>query len=265
MFETHLSKRMSAADIVRGWEEASAIIEQAFEDLKRAQKILDATFGDKAYMNTLPHPHHGNTVEAMQEQNKRRAWRQIINILEIKKTMSLKRIEELNKNIEEGEMPPLTIESIQQIAEGLVGSAGEFAHEAVVEVFEILRPGAKDTNRHKTNTKHARFSLGRKVILTGAVEGWSKYHVNHWHGDKIMAVDKIFHLADGQPFVGSGYQSPLIDSINTTPLRSGAGGETEYFKFTCYLNGSLHLEFKRLDLVDRLNRVAGNPTRLAGV
>jgi hypothetical protein len=33
--------------------------------------------------------------------------------------------------------------------------------------------------------------------------------------------------------------------------------EIEYFKFRCFANRNLHLEFKRLDLVAKLNAVAG--------
>lgn len=34
-------------------------------------------------------------------------------------------------------------------------------------------------------------------------------------------------------------------------------GETTYFRWKCYRNGNLHLEFKRLDLLQTLNEVGG--------
>lgn len=34
-------------------------------------------------------------------------------------------------------------------------------------------------------------------------------------------------------------------------------GETEMFAFRCFRNGNLHLRFKRLDLLKRLNEIAG--------
>jgi len=50
----------------------------------------------------------------------------------------------------------------------------------------------------------------------------------------------------------------LVDAINT----SNGTGETEYFKFKACKNGNLHLEFKRMDLVSKLNQLAGCETAL---
>ena len=58
--------------------------------------------------------------------------------------------------------------------------------------------------------------------------------------------------------VGNGtiktHRGPLIDAIEAA--KDGTG-ETEYFRFRCFRNRNLHLEFKRLDLVAKLNAVAG--------
>jgi hypothetical protein len=39
--------------------------------------------------------------------------------------------------------------------------------------------------------------------------------------------------------------------------RSGFAGESEYFRFKVYGNGNVHLELKRMDLVDEINRQCG--------
>lgn len=54
--------------------------------------------------------------------------------------------------------------------------------------------------------------------------------------------------------------TPLVDAIGTSGIKGV--GETEYFKFKCYKNGNLHLEFKRSDLVDTLNQIAGDNSQL---
>lgn len=46
----------------------------------------------------------------------------------------------------------------------------------------------------------------------------------------------------------------LHDTITNSP---DGTGKTDYFRFRCCLNGNLHLEFLRLDLVAKLNAVAG--------
>ena len=67
----------------------------------------------------------------------------------------------------------------------------------------------------------------------------------------MVALDRAFHILDGAGIPG-GYQSPLVDAINTSGNKGV--GETAYFSFRCYENGNLHLKFLRLDLVKELNR-----------
>lgn len=260
--DTGLIKKTNAADLVRAWEQANAIMDAAYLDLERANQILKSAFGENCYMDV--YPRHNDSLERMRQENKKRAWRQVINLLEVRKVMSIKRIEEMDRNLESGNMPDITLDNILQISTGLLESASEFAAEAILEVFEFLRPGASDHNRHKTNTKHARFELGKKVIITRACEMWSRqvWHISHWRMDKIRAVDRVFHLADGAGEL-KGYSGPLVDAIQTS-AENGGQGETEYFRFKVYGNGNLHLEFKRPDLVAKLNAVSGNPTHLKG-
>jgi hypothetical protein len=67
----------------------------------------------------------------------------------------------------------------------------------------------------------------------------------------------VFTALDGKGMIAKGsWQSKLADAINTTPVSVGRG-ETDYFRFKCYRNRNLHLEFKRPDLVERLNQMAG--------
>lgn len=264
ILDTGLSKKKSTAEIVEAWERANAIMDAAYAELDRAKAILEDAFGHEAYMNVLPQ--YNDSLERMREQNKKRAWRQIINLLEIRKVMSIKRLEELDQNLENGQMPEITADNILAISAGLVESAPEYAFEAIAEVFEFLRPGASERNHYKTNAKNARFELGKKVIIAGALEVWSRsiYHVSHWKMDKIRAVDRVFHLIDGAGEL-KGYNGPLVDAIQTVNSSTGIGdGETNYFHFRCYQNGNLHLEFKRLDLVSKLNAAAGGSNQLRG-
>ena len=76
--------------------------------------------------------------------------------------------------------------------------------------------------------------------------------------NELIAVDKVFYALDSKQFPES-YRSPLIDKITTTSINKGTG-ETEYFKFKCYGNGNLHLEFKRMDLGSAAKPCGGGAT-----
>ena len=83
--------------------------------------------------------------------------------------------------------------------------------------------------------------------------------MDHYREQNIRAIDNVFHALDGNGTIKS-HRGPLIDAIEAS--KDGTG-ETEYFRFRCFRNRNLHLEFKRLDLVAKLNAVAGG-MRLRG-
>lgn len=86
-------------------------------------------------------------------------------------------------------------------------------------------------------------------------KGWNlgKFRVNHHRQQYITAIDNVFSMIDGHGPAKT-YHGALYDAIADSP---DGKGETTYFRFKCYLNGNLHLEFIRPDLVARLNIAAG--------
>lgn len=70
----------------------------------------------------------------------------------------------------------------------------------------------------------------------------------------LRALENVFTALDGKGSITKTHNGEIIDAIN----RSTDGtGETDYFRFRACRNRNLHLEFKRLDLLARLNQIAG--------
>jgi hypothetical protein len=110
--------------------------------------------------------------------------------------------------------------------------------------------------------KNGRYALGKKIILQNIIDtSYGRYYVNRYCGrdNGLISVDRVFHSLDGK-MDNNSYKSDLVDAINT----SQGTGETDYFKFKACKNGNLHLEFVRMDLVSKLNQLAGCETELQG-
>ena len=253
MFGTDLIKTQPVADMVDRYSEASALIERAYIDLEKARRLLSDTFGEQAYIHVADRQHlefgeKGYTH--IRQEIKKRVWIRLVQLLQIRRLLSVRRSEDI------------TIQAIYETIETLRQNSPEFVREAVAEVFDLLRPGAKSAGLSlKTNKKHGRFSLGKKVVLVGYLEQvfGGRMRCSHQKSDELRSIDRIFHILDGREMT-DGYISPLMDAINTC---DGAG-QTEYFNFKCYQNGNLHLEFRRLDLVRQLNQIAGDRSALQG-
>jgi hypothetical protein len=198
---------------------------------------------------------HGVDYEKPQDtmkEVKKEVWRHLVQRMELRRILSIKRSEELDKQIETGEgLPDVTMEGLLGMIEGTLGRAGMFIEEAVREVFEWLRPHG---DHYKTNSQ---FEVGPKVVRSYAVRrsySGPGFQVIYDRQQNITALDNVFHALDGKGSIAKSYHGPLTDAIVAS---QDGTGETEYFKFRCFKNHNLHLTFKRLDLVAKLNQVAG--------
>jgi hypothetical protein len=258
---TELIKRDTVAQLVENFETAVSDITQAYHLLHTARNRLNASFGMGQRIHSfdvLPHGyHHGATLSndslnQVMVQIKLDAWRVLIERMELRKLLSIARRNELDKQLSDGKgLPDITLENVWGMFESAVSNVDRYMEEAVLEVFEFLRP---PSSNYKTNSE---YEIGRRVVLKWYVEpNWSKsgFNVRYSYDAQLTALDNAFLRLDGKGIVST-YHGPTHDAIK----QAGSDGvcETDYFKLRCYLNGNLHLEFKRLDLLQRLNAIAG--------
>ncbi len=253
---TDIAKRETLSAMIGAYTTAVADVESAYATLDAAQKRLRDTFlepqGYRFKCNDRDVYDCGKAAsDQVNAKIKRDAWNAIVARMELRHALSIKRREELDKQLREGELPELTENNVLAMFEQSAANVETYLTEAVAEVYEYLRP---HNSQHKTNTE---FAVGKRVILTWAVEkSWSRgtdFRVNHHRQKYITALDNVFHMLDGKG-TSKGYNGTLCDTISTSP---DGIGKTTYFAFKCYQNGNLHLEFLRPELVERLNVVAG--------
>jgi hypothetical protein len=213
---------------------------------------FDISLNFAGYQYYKPEP---EDIEKIIGKMKLDAWKQIIEKLSIRRLMSSKRVEELDDALSGKQgidaFPELTPEAIQQVAGGYLMSATEFLEEAIAEEYEFWKPD----KRHAPYVRNSEWKIARKIIRPNVVEcGYSQaYRCSHYRRSHVTALDNLFHMLDGRGPVKDHY-GPLRGAIETT---ADGTGETDYFKFKCHKNGNLHLEFKRQDLLDLFNSIAG--------
>lgn len=268
--DTTLDLPLTLAEKIEQYHRCLEQTRQAYADLKDSENRLNAIFGSTyRSFSVMPRGTYPTTddLPQVEKELEKKVWALLIEQTGIHKILSDKAKEQMDKDIDEGKLPPVSYENITRFCVSLNDNALDFAKESIVEVWQYLRPANTEwgAGKYKTNNKNARFDLGEKVIITCAVEStWSLdgYTVKYWNKQKLIGVDRVFHLLDGAEWAGTNaYYSPLIDAIQS----STGEGETPYFKFKCYGNGNLHLTFLRPDLVTKFNRVCGNATQLKGL
>lgn len=257
--DTDLAQRATITKMVETYDREVSRVKRSYKALGSAERNLESVFG-KEYSDFSVFPDstwHNQDLQQILIKLKCNAWRSIVNRLQIRKFMSVKAWKDLDKKLEDSKkMPALTVQNVADIIATYEQRAMEFLEEAIREVYDQLRPhdgysGAK----YVTNQKNAKYDIGAKIILTNMV------HMREAHASMVdyddeqllISLDRVFSHMDGFN-IQEGYKSPLVDAINTAP---GRLAETDFFRVKCYMNGNLHLEFKRLELLKKFNAVAG--------
>lgn len=264
---TDLIKRGTIAEKVKAYNSAIDSVKAAYEILSDAELQLKQAFSisekHDTDFGTLPGRHHGSNDNVGDSYNRvkqeidRRVWRTLYQSLEIDRIASIKRRDEIHKQLEEGQLPEITIESIYEMMEALNTNINEFAKESVMEVYKWLRPNADsyEMTRYKTNQKNAAFELKKKIVKNQMVNiSFHAFRTNHYNEKYLIALDKVFHMLDGKNMLEKSHRSPLVDAIN---ISEGSSVRTDYFFCRMYQNGNLHIEFLRADLVQQFNAIAG--------
>jgi len=252
---TDIAKRETLSAMIGTYKKAVIEVEDAYSILEGAQKRLRAVFLDAPGYRFGTISRNCTEVgkvasDRIAAEIKKDAWAVIVDRMELRRLLSIQRRNELDNQIQKGELPELTEENVMALFETSAANVNTYLEESVKEVFEYLRP---HNSQYKTNTE---YELGRKVILSWVVEkGYNrgKFRLNHHRDKYLTALDNVFAMVDGKPPVKT-YYGELCDAINDSP---DGNGQTQYFKFKCYLNGNLHLEFIKPELVAKLNAIAG--------
>jgi hypothetical protein len=249
----------TATYMAREFADATAEVARLTGEFHAQTARLDRAFGgdDEHYSRfSVDLGYDGDRsidLDDMLKAMERRAWDVLVDALGIKNVMSVAKRKLFDEQLKSGELPPVNEDTIVAVLLGLTDQAKDFASEAAREVFDMLRPSSRWGKKYATNNE---FRVGRRVILTWKVEqkyNSNGYHVTYGREQEITALDGVFHMLDGKGVMRDN-KGPLIKAIGETDTTGK--GETEYFRFKCFKNRNLHLEFKRPDLVKELNFLA---------
>jgi hypothetical protein len=260
----------SAGAVARIYETIKSKLEQAEQLLKEATEALDSgefsfLSGSRGFViSTKYSPSDYEVAQEAIDQVKVAAWKSVVEKTGIQKFMSSTKRQELsdllNGNVASAakELPPLTEEQVTATVQGFAMCVDEFLQETVEEEYDYWK-SVSQWDQKKTNQKmRSSGKLERKIIKSYAVHAEWRLRTQQSTERHLSTLESIMHLLDGKG-MPKGYHSPTVDAINNGSWE----GQTEYFEFKCCKNGNLHLTFRRLDLLEKFNGIAGR-NRLAG-
>jgi hypothetical protein len=256
-----LATKLTITRLVNAYLQAETDLRQAFRLLGSVEQSLNDVFMTESTIASRIHVHQRyhhqgmawNDVEDALTELRRDVWRSLIQRLEIRGMMSEARWNDFHKRVQSADdVPPITMEYVMGFVQDMASQIPTMAEEKVVEVFEWLRP---HNSRHKSNSEE---EIPPKVVMTWMLDwsDWAPHYRLHWErSQRLIALQSVFQALDGKGHVVKGAYSD-VEIAMRLPDFNGAG-ETDYLRFRCFRNGNMHLAFKRLDLLARLNQIAG--------
>jgi len=240
--------------LVSQHDQALALAVEGVNKLIEAKKIIHAALGP--YHDTiLPRGElRDSALEyrskelpgAMAAQVTEQFWRYTLQQARIREKLSRADRDKTDAMFKDHTVPEYTLDTLLATLRGLIEDQPEIAKAAAEETFELLR--AK--RGYATNNE---FAVGEKVILTGIVESKFGWRISHYHDDDLADLDKTFHLLDGKGFPK--WPGDMITAMQTAMRDGHQEAETEFFALKWFKKGTLHITFKRMDLVQELNRI----------
>jgi len=180
------------------------------------------------------------------------AWQELIRTSGVRSVMIDKRQRELDAALQSGELPPIEHAAVQAWLNNLRGDMPRIIAESIEEANRVLRPRDRAFATNGDGWK-----VGRKAIVDYVVSHeFGSTGLRHHGAAKADAIDNAFHLLDGK---GPATYPTSLSSVMKAAIHVKEWKcETAYFRAKWFKAGTLHLEFKRLDLVDRLNGKAAD-------
>ena len=196
------------------------------------------------------------TLPKCSENIKEQFWQYVLTKCGIRDAMSPKDRERLEEMFKNHTTPPFDVENIQATLGGLYENRQEIFSEAIKWTFDRLRPPSWN-RKHKTNKP---WIIGKKIIMEGMIYS---YGVNYYKQDVLTELDKCMWMLDGK---GLPEYSKTLRSMIQSGLRDrDDSAENDYYKVRWYIGaGTVHITFKRPDLVQKLNEIGAAGARVVG-
>lgn len=273
-----LAQRLNLPTLIATFAKAEADIRGAFAVVVEAERSLNDTFtlGEQRRRLRVDVSHCGSQGDGFDRPDqtimrlRASAWATIAERLELARVMSIADAKALDKWLAEGDpplgtdrygdrrWPDITVENVRAFGEKYSDPRSSF-ERAVVEVFNWLRPSRRSdfgAGKYKTNNL---LEIDERVIITGCVHAsysGGGCEVDYDDRANLLALERVLLVLDGQGMRNKGHVSELEQAIEASG--KAAKGETEYFAFRAFKGErTLHLRFKRKDLLAQINRIAG--------
>jgi len=268
-------RRQTIAEMTRGRSDALALFGRAHQALKEAYALLSEAWhtvpgagrqdtsynrGDKekaaALLPVVTVPTEDDFLASARYLVDRQCWAHIVSMTDLERLMDKKAKDEFRQQLMT-DAPEFTTGNVTATLERFMLDADTIFKRGLAEAF---------SNLDRRFRSHDGWKIGSRIILNRAFDehgSWSFYSNKR---DTLQDIERVFFLLDkdekGESKPVPPQYAGIVGAIDES--RNGRGwcakqseSESDYFIARAFLNGNLHIWFKRDDLLEKVNRLLG--------
>jgi hypothetical protein len=180
------------------------------------------------------------------------AWQYLMAQSGMRSLMDATARKKWDDSIVEGNFPELTDPNIRSTFGMLHDSRGELFERGVIEAFRSLSWDYK-TNEPQRFGKRIVIAYLRSSVSGGRSDSDRLGYVNHRNTDRLDDLSRVLRVLDGKP--EPDHRCGWYSLLNKVDRKSDPDAQDDYMTVKSFRNGAGHVTFKRLDLVEQMNRI----------
>ena len=224
------------SDMVDARNEILKSYETANKAIKDAKQRADAVV---KYLI----PYEADIKMTMAELTKKldiRFWRASFTKIGLFQVMDQKAMDSFDESLEK-ETPEYSLGNIRTTFLSMAADAEMIFERGLVNVFLRL------SKKHVTNTKEP-FKVSKKNIINLMVTNWYGMTIRYESAATVNDIDRVFKLLDGKKHIPQ-----ELENLINLAWKDGNIYEDEYYLIHGYMKGTMHITFKREDLLEKAN------------
>jgi uncharacterized Zn finger protein (UPF0148 family) len=272
--------RDNLENLVRWYEMANQHFIKGFEEIRRGclymrQYDLSSAYEDRqaskdygAICGDAMSSSQGARADFLRKHRKD-AWYTVFKQFQFDKWLDSKQQERMMRDVARDMHLPFTVENIKATLENVFLSRKKLFDESVANIFDELTSAFAGNTNHrggggpnysgwKTNDSYK--ANERLVFPYGCEVSWSGFRTRYGDTSRLYAdIDRILCVLDGKPFEKCFLIGQAIERA-----KAGELIHSQYFEIRCYKKGTVHLKWKRKDLLEAFNKTAANGKKWIG-
>ncbi len=263
----------------RFYDEANRHMLLAFQHARKAATFLSANHvsvsgrgSGESYSTILSNAFSSTVGHSRAEflrMHRRDAWLSVFDMMQFHKWLDKKQTEDLIRDVSQNSHFPFTVENIKGTLQNVILQRRKLFEQSAWNVFEALTKYFDGNTNHREGWKsNDGFKVNPKLVFPYGVRYEKMWGFSSWYNSNAIDIyndlDRVLAVLDNRKFEEIGTVGAAIRTAIDASKHEPQTIESTYFEIRYFKKGTVHLKWKRYDLLEKFNVTAANGRKWIG-